>query len=147
MAAKDELKTCPFCEGDGWVIHAPGAKRFRPQCSKCGAGFGEFDRRADAISAWNSRERDARDVDVIRSEDLVRLLPGPYYMDPPDGGDVSLHEQLKRMAKDAARYRWLRELREQTADVIGRWGAGCGEDPEYLDQAIDAALTQEQGDE
>ncbi len=45
----------------------------------------------------------------IEDEDLVRLLPGMYYMDPPDGGDVSLLEQLQRMAEDAARYRWLRD--------------------------------------
>ena len=35
-------------------------------------------------------------------------LPGAYYMDQPDGGDVSVSEQLKRMAKDAERYRLLR---------------------------------------
>lgn len=36
---------------------------------------------------------------------LCALLPGPYYMDPPDGGDVSVYEQLRRMARDAARWR------------------------------------------
>jgi hypothetical protein len=36
-------------------------------------------------------------------------LPGVYYMDPPDGGDVSLLKQLQRSSIDAARYRWLRE--------------------------------------
>ena len=35
-------------------------------------------------------------------------LPGVYYMDPPDGGDVPVSEQLRRMAKDAERYRLLR---------------------------------------
>jgi len=35
-------------------------------------------------------------------------LPGVYYMDSPDGGDVSVSEQLRRMAKDAGRYRLLR---------------------------------------
>jgi hypothetical protein len=35
-------------------------------------------------------------------------LPGVYYMDPPDGGDVSLLKQLQRMSNDAARYRLLR---------------------------------------
>lgn len=37
----------------------------------------------------------------------VAALPGSHYMDPPDGGDVSVSEQLRRMAKDAARYRYL----------------------------------------
>lgn len=30
-------------------------------------------------------------------------------MDPPDGGSVTVFEQLQRMAKDAERYRWLRD--------------------------------------
>ena len=40
--------------------------------------------------------------------DLQKLLPGTQYMDQPDGGSVTLLEQLQRMAKDAERYRWLR---------------------------------------
>lgn len=35
-------------------------------------------------------------------------LPDVYYMNPPDGGDVQMDEQLRRMAKDAERYRHLR---------------------------------------
>ena len=42
----------------------------------------------------------AREVDACAA-----ALPGPYYMDPPDGGDVPISEQVKRMARDAARYR------------------------------------------
>lgn len=33
------------------------------------------------------------------------VLPGSYYMDPPDGGDVPIMEQLRRMAEDARGYR------------------------------------------
>ena len=36
---------------------------------------------------------------------LTALLPGTHYMDPPDGGSVTLLEQLQRMARDAERYR------------------------------------------
>jgi len=60
------------------------------------------------LSALNEviAERDAlaREVDACAA-----ALPGPYYMDPPDGGDVPISEQVKRMARDAARYRWLRD--------------------------------------
>jgi hypothetical protein len=52
--------------------------------------------------------RDREDADAVATDDLVKLLPGPYYMDQPDGGNVSLHDQLKRMSEDAARYRFLR---------------------------------------
>lgn len=36
---------------------------------------------------------------------LCALLPGPYYMDPPDGGSVTVMEQLRRMADDARKWR------------------------------------------
>ena len=48
-------------------------------------------------------------------KDLYSLLPGPYYMDPPDGGDVPLFEQLRRMSEDAAKWRNRKTL---TADEI-----------------------------
>ncbi|HHM4835771.1 TPA: hypothetical protein ACRNK7_000582 [Pseudomonas aeruginosa] len=64
-------------------------------------------------------------------------LPDTYYMDPPDGGNVSIPEQIRRMAKDAARYRALRQ--KQCGDVVVRDRAShlFGES---LDAAIDAAI-------
>lgn len=64
-------------------------------------------------------------------------LPGTYYMDPPDGGNVSIPEQIRRMAKDAARYRALRQ--KQCGDVVVRDRAShlFGE---RLDAVIDAAI-------
>jgi hypothetical protein len=57
-------------------------------------------------------ERDdlRRQLDEARAEReaMANVLPGVYYMDPPDGGDVSLLKQLQRMSNDAARYRLLR---------------------------------------
>lgn len=49
----------------------------------------------------------------VSEADLIALLPGTYYMDPPDGGSVTLLEQLQRMAKDAARFRWLNSQRSE----------------------------------
>lgn len=48
--------------------------------------------------------------DPLRAEldEIAAALPGTAYMDPPDGGATSIAEQVRRMAKDAARYRWLR---------------------------------------
>jgi len=50
------------------------------------------------------------EVEALRAEReaMANVLPGVYYMDPPDGGDVSLLKQLQRMSNDAARYRLLR---------------------------------------
>ncbi|MCC6567038.1 MAG: hypothetical protein IT298_14865 [Chloroflexi bacterium] len=55
-------------------------------------------------------ERDA-EVERLRGEldDCINVLPNTaYYLDPPDGGSVTIAEQLRRMGEDAARYRWLR---------------------------------------
>jgi len=61
---------------------------------------------------WASAEitRLRAEVEALRADAqaVAALLPGPYYMDPPDGGSVTVIEQLRRMAADAARYRWLR---------------------------------------
>ena len=45
---------------------------------------------------------------VAERDAIAALLPGVYYMDPPDGGDVPLAEKMRRMAADAARYRWIK---------------------------------------
>ena len=59
-----------------------------------------------------AKERDEARVllDRLAAElaECAAVLPGAYYMDPPDGGDVSVSEQLSRIAKDAERYRLLR---------------------------------------
>lgn len=44
-------------------------------------------------------------LDVI--SEVTAAIPGVTYMDPPDGGDVSIPEQIRRMAKDAELYRWV----------------------------------------
>jgi hypothetical protein len=56
-------------------------------------------------------------------------------MDPPDGGDVTVSEQLRRMAKDAARYVWLRDRAnwQQTRTLLN-------DSPGNIDAAIDAAM-------
>lgn len=47
-----------------------------------------------AEGRYDEREQIAKD-----------LLPGSYYMDQSDGGDVSLPQQLIRMADDASKWR------------------------------------------
>ena len=59
-----------------------------------------------------SRVMQAQQAEIERLREFERsaalTLPGVYYMDPPDGGDVSLLKQLQRSSIDAARYRLLR---------------------------------------
>lgn len=60
---------------------------------------------ADAANAIS--DDDSANVLANLESELAALLPGTHYMDPPDGGSVTLLEQVQRMAEDAARYRWL----------------------------------------
>ncbi len=59
-------------------------------------------------------EEEARDKEVQRSvidDALCKLLPGCQYMDPPDGGSVTLLAQVRRMVAD---------YRERIADLERR---------------------------
>ncbi|MDU0688832.1 hypothetical protein Q8W98_12265 [Pseudomonas aeruginosa] len=105
----------------------------------------EVDR--DRLKAENCAHKDKQKHCECLAQDLkecASALPGTYYMDPPDGGNVSIPEQIRRMAKDAARYRWLRE---RDLETIRQGGVFAGMTPEnivlnleHLDAAIDAAL-------
>lgn len=73
--------------------------------------------------------------------EYVSLLPGVYYMDPPDGGAPTLLEQMQRMAQDAARYRWLRANQLDGLEIMEKF---VGEQMEYVtDEELDAAIDQE----
>ncbi|SAJ89159.1 hypothetical protein UA11_04034 [Burkholderia multivorans] len=111
------------------------------------AGFMQFV--SAARGAADRIEADAKVIAELRAaleaaaadkRELFALLPGPYYMDPPDGGDVLLIEQLRRMAKDAGRYRLVR--RGQKWSVVNWIGETLRAD--QLDAAVDLALSQRQ---
>lgn len=80
--------------------------------------------------------------------EVAALLPGTYYMDPPDGGNATVLEQLQRMAKDAARYRWVRDnatvgtVHLQTSDGWAHYGSGADD---VVDAAMDAFNVPVQG--
>lgn len=98
----------------------------------------------DTLADWYSNS-----LDVIR--EITAALPGAHYMDPPDGGDVSIPEQVRRMAKDAERYRWLRMADWWNSPLCvirdpkqqAKPGTDCPS-RDRLDEAIDAALQGEQ---
>lgn len=74
-------------------------------------------------------------VEAAMSAVLAESGAGVYYMDPPDGGGVLASEQVRRMAEDAARYRWLRSPDNPHGPSLV---AFCK--PDELDAAIDAAI-------
>jgi hypothetical protein len=64
--------------------------------------------RADVMREEIERLREASRI-YAEPDTLTAVLPGVTYMNPPDGGSVTFVEQFARMAKDAERYRWLRD--------------------------------------
>lgn len=70
-------------------------------------------RQVETLTDWYSNS-----LNVIN--EVTAALPGVQYMDPPDGGDVSVPEQVRRMAKDAERRVPLYEAIERA----------CGELPD-----------------
>jgi hypothetical protein len=78
-------------------------------------------------------------------------LPGVVYMDPPDGGSVSLGEQLRRMAVDADRYRWLRDnwftLGATYYKDKFQLHTGCPRWSEQPESALDAEIDRARGAE
>jgi hypothetical protein len=64
---------------------------------------------------------------------VASLLPSTYYMDQPDGGNVTVLEQVSRMAKDAEQYRLMRQNTATAIEIVPDWpfcNPGCDyEDP------------------
>lgn len=60
----------------------------------------EIDR--EQARAYAEGRKDEREATIA---EISELLPASYYMDPPDGGNVSVMEQLRRMAEDATKWR------------------------------------------
>lgn len=81
----------------------------------------EEDREAMAEAHWDA-QLTAAYAEGRRDEaqELASVLPGTYYMDPPDGGSVTVLEQLRRMAKDAELGRRTREHTEAADACIRR---------------------------
>lgn len=96
------------------------------------------------LQASQEIDRLTRERDEARAEReaMANVLPGHYYMDPPDGGDVPVLEQLRRMAKDAERYRWLRGREDGRYMTAYAFRTDIDEVclGDELDAAIDAAM-------
>lgn len=84
----------------------------------------------------------ARLVECRAELDAISAAIGTIiYMDPPDGGSPTLAEQITRMAKDAARYRWLHDHtgEHQGPEVFIDGGYWLGNE---LGEQIDAAMAR-----
>lgn len=102
----------------------------------------EVERLSARLKAENCAHKDTQKHCEWLAQDFkecASVLPGTYYMDPPDGGNVSIPEQIRRMAKDAARYRGLRD-----EGYLHNWASlhVCDEHlrAQRTDEAIDSVL-------
>jgi len=91
------------------------------------------------------------EIERLRAEldDYAALLSGPVHMDPPDGGDVTVLEQMRRMAEDAKRYRLLRLMHWASSPmavvVLPKQAVRLGYDcpcEERLDEMLDEMLLE-----
>lgn len=97
----------------------------------------------ETLTGWYSNS-----LDIIR--DVTEAIPGVTYMDPPDGGDVSIPEQVRRMAIDAERYRWLRMANWWDSPLCvvrnpkeqAKPGTDCPS-MNRLDEAVDKAMQEQ----
>ena len=78
----------------------------------------EAQKQACKIARERDEARVIADRLTVELDKCAAALPGAYYMDQPDGGDVSVSEQLKRMAQDAERYRLLLEALKAAAQFV-----------------------------
>ena len=84
-----------------------------------------------------------RDVRLQVESEFAALLPGVTYMDEPDGGTPTVQEQVKRMAMDAERYRWLREERFDKPYGVTDSDMTAVYEGDDLDVAIEAAIERD----
>lgn len=97
---------------------------------------------AEILAKYPTQQPDS--LAQVREDELWALIDTNDYLDPPDGGSVPLIEQLRRMAKQAKRYRYLR-AEEMPQPRIDCYRTVKGNPTELiygekLDKAIDAAM-------
>lgn len=107
----------------------------------------ELGERNAEVDALHSAMADLQNSEIKAELEIsacANALPGPYYMDPPDGGSVTIGEQVARMAKDAMRYRQIKLCKsDRYGDVYPMMFLPCGDSPvdtDLLDDAIDEAI-------
>lgn len=91
-------------------------EEFDPVCSATSETLADFIASANpqvVLELFQRLERAEVEIQACAS-----ALPYTHYMDPPGGGDVSIPEQLRRMAKDAEVHR---EIQNAARDLPDAW--------------------------
>lgn len=88
----------------GWQARAASHKITECEILRCN-DCGSFDIEREETDAQTLGQSEGITQAKQIEQYVLSVLPSIYYMDLPDGGDVSVLEQLRRMADDAAKYR------------------------------------------
>lgn len=135
----EALLPCPFCGSDDINTEGPCYTQF--MCNGCGASAYDKSSREEAIVAWNRRAPDATSqaqLKIYREalEEVSKGIGSVRWMDPPDGGNVSLGEQVRRMRIDLeTAERWRDSLREALTPSGDTKAAYAGEFHERIEVA------------
>jgi len=101
---RDYMNPCVQASWEGWQARASSQKiteRAIMRCNDCGSFDIEREETDTQTFDQYGEIKQAKQIEQY----VLSVLPSVYYMDSPDGGDMSVLEQLRRMADDAAKYR------------------------------------------
>lgn len=122
--------------------HAPGCWGWGPKHYECAVA--EIERLREELSKMRRGEPSDEEIDAIVSKHFQ--LPGNVSGAYAVIAEVLLSKRMRRMAEDAARYRWLRDPCSGAERVIfycrGDYGRGLMSSA-MLDAAIDEAMGKE----
>lgn len=127
---------------DRQTTHAPGCWGWGPEHYECAVA--EIERLREELSKMWRGEPSDEEIDAIVSKHFQ--LPGNVSGAYAVIAEVLLSKRMRRMAEDAARYRWLRDPCSGAERVIfycrGDYGRGLMSSA-TLDAAIDEAMGKE----
>jgi len=127
---------------DRQSTHGPGCWSWGPKHYDCAVA--EIERLREKLSKMRRGEPSDEEIDAIVSKHFQ--LPGNVSGAYAVIAEVLLSERMRRMAEDAARYRWLRDPCSGAERVIfycrGDYGRGLMSSA-LLDAAIDEAMGKE----
>lgn len=106
------LVRCPLCGASEGYYLIDGSRWWKVACDACGQVIAEAPSTRDwkpppkqcdsADAAWNAAGAHAQSLrDEIASVYAAIASVGARYLDPPDGGEVPIGEQVRRLAADA----------------------------------------------
>ena len=127
----EQLKPCPFCGAEAY-IEQPGTRRQSciVECGSCGLRHDSGDEGDRCGTSWNRRALESRVLAERKEEPVAQIIRRKTYSgldvwdikifdkDMQHGTKLFTHP-LPDDAKDAARYRWLKDQKDEFDKMAG----------------------------